>query len=813
MKLNRKTLLTITTVWLVFMIFAYAGSRAVLFHTFLSMEQQHVNRHLSHLDRTLSRLSKTLAIFTAGDTIANNDISSDVVHQQLKRTANLDFPLNLLTYWDKSGQLIVGAAIDTDTNKSVALPSELGKHLNTNSSLFTQAGRGYILLGNKIMLVAAHRDKIANGASMVVAGRYLTAQLIRTTQDSTAQNIELFTLPEIEDISGLNQIFTTLANNSNNHVINLINDQEIESFTLIKDVNGLPIGMIRLEEPRTIYQAGLQTIHYFLTAFVLLGLAFAGLLVWLMRTTIIKRLEKLDRQIADIITKRSTTERVTITGNDEITTLSSEINTLLDNVQASREELERRAQQYSQDLINTNAQLQQNMSDFKVIEKEWSSHKEQITRLAHYDSVTSLPNQVLFNEIFNKSLRHADRQEKMLAVLFIDLDQFKKVNDDFGHSNGDLVLKEIALRFSSVIRAGDNLARLSGDEYVILLNDIAHPKFAGSVADKLLQACAKPIKISGQEITLSASIGICVFPNDGMTLEDLYRNADIAIYKAKRSGGGIFQYFTKELNEEAHQHMELEAALRKAVETKAFRLFYQPKLNLLDGTLSGVEALLRWDDPVLGSVSPTRFIPLAEENGLIMKLGAWALREACRANKSWQNQGYAPITMSVNLSAKQFSHPDLSQLIAAALEDSGLQANYLEVEITETAIMENVKTAISQLNEIKNLGVKIALDDFGTGYTSISYLKQFPISTLKIDQSFIKGIPTSQNDMAITGAIIAMAHNLGLEVVAEGVETTEQISYLAEHRCDVVQGYFMSRPLSETKMALQLSQQRDIALV
>ncbi|TAK74780.1 MAG: GGDEF domain-containing protein, partial [Gammaproteobacteria bacterium] len=283
------------------------------------------------------------------------------------------------------------------------------------------------------------------------------------------------------------------------------------------------------------------------------------------------------------------------------------------------------------------------------------------------------------------------------------------------------------------------------------------------------------------------------------------KNADMAMYKAKHSGGGTYQYYTQEMNVTAREHIKLEAELRKAIQNKEFVLHYQPQLDLKTGTIGRVEALIRWEHPELGMISPAKFIPLAEETGLIMPIGEWALYEACRTSKKWQEEGYDPITVAVNISPKQFRHQDVAQIVQDVLKETGLNAKCLEIEITETAVMDDVQLAISRLNSISAMGVQISVDDFGTGYTSISYLKQFPVSVLKIDQHFIKGIPNNQNDVAITSAVIALAHNLGLEVVAEGVETAEQMQYLADHKCDLIQGYFLSRPLPASKVILQFN--------
>lgn len=432
------------------------------------------------------------------------------------------------------------------------------------------------------------------------------------------------------------------------------------------------------------------------------------------------------------------------------------------------------------------------------------AHKDHLVNLTYYDSLTALPNRVYFNETLNKTLNHASRHKKIMAVLLIDLDRFRHINDAFGHSTGDLVLMEVAKRFKTTLRAGDVIARMDGDEFIILLSDIEHAKFASFVAEKIVQCTPLPMVVDNHAITLTASIGISVYPTDGNSLEDLQRNAAKAMHQAKEAGSGVFHYFTKAMNLEAHKHIQLEVALKKAISNHEFILHYQPKLNLSDGSIEGVEALIRWDNPEVGLITPSEFIPLAEETGLILKIGEWALREACQTNQAWQTQGYEPITVAVNLSAKQFQHPNIAELVKNILAESGMDPKYLELEITETAVMEDVDAAITKLNDIQKMGVRISIDDFGTGYTSISYLKKFPINTLKIDQSFIKDIPGDANNTAITSAVIALAHTLGMKVVAEGVETAEQLQYLADNACDIVQGYYLSRPLPEQKIVLQL---------
>lgn len=818
MKLRNKVLIGIGLVWVFFLVLTYAGSNLFLTHSFLNLEADRVNRDLSRIDEALDQINYSLYTFTS-DWAHWNELydfmlgkNSTFPNNNLQISAFVNSTIDFIGFWDKQGKLIISKSMDLDNKKFITPPKELDKYLYPGSLLLKREDvnkdvRGYILTNNHIMLIAAAAisdgDKIQPPAGALVAGRNLSPQILHKIEDTTKLTLELFLPKQIENNSTLAQTFKTISNNQTGHYNNPVDKKSIEGFTVIRDLYEKPIGMFRMVSPRVIYKAGTEAIHYYLLAFVVLGVIFSLIMLWLLRVLVIKRLERLDQEVADIGAKNALSQRVHVSGSDELSSVSSQINAMMDIIEASHGQLEQRVEQRTQELKKTNIQLQQEINERKTVEKELIVHKEHLARLAHYDNLTSLPNRVFFNEILNKAISHANRHKKSLAVLFIDLDRFKNINDALGHPTGDLVLKEIAERFAKDLRTGDILARLGGDEFIILLNDITHPKFASPVAEKLLKACSQPVKVNTYEFFITASIGICIFPNDGASLEDLQKNADMAMYKAKRSGGGVFQYFTKEMNLEAHEHIRLEAALRKAITNNEFVLHYQPKLNLEDGKITGVEALIRWDNPELGVINPGEFVPLAEETGLIMQIGEWALREACRACKSWQEQEYEPIVVAVNLSPKQFRHQDLAQVVATVLEETGLEPHYLELEITETAIMDNVDVAINKLNDIKKMGVEISVDDFGTGYTSISYLKQFPVKVLKIDQSFIKGLPNNQDDIAIVSTLIALAHNLSMKVVAEGVETAEQLQFLADQNCDMIQGYFLSRPLPEKKIVLQ----------
>lgn len=536
-------------------------------------------------------------------------------------------------------------------------------------------------------------------------------------------------------------------------------------------------------------------IDYFFYICFFLGIVFFLFNLWLVNTFILKRLKKLTRLIHAKENRK----------DDELINIAMLFKNIKDSARVTDTKLEQRIQERTQELQSVNAQLQQEICEHEQAERDLLIHRERLVRLAHYDNLTSLPNRIFFNEIFNKALDHAKRHNQLLGILFINIDRFKTINNQFGRKVANLALKELSLRFKSMLRSDDIIARLGGDEFIILLIDIENPKFVSAVAEKLLQICKQIIKINGSEIVATASIGIAIFPGDGQSLEELQMHADMAMYRAKYAGGNVYQYYKHAMDIAAHEHMKLDAALRHAIEHNEFVLHYQPQLSLEKGTIKAVEALIRWQHPELGLLGPDKFIRFAEETDLIGEIGAWVLRQACLTNKAWQSEGYDPIIVTVNISAKQFHQEGLAELVAQTLKETGLNPAYLGIEITETSMMNNVDMTIESLKKIHDIGVQISIDDFGAGYTSINYLKQLPVDVLKIDQSFIKGIPHNQNDMAITGAVIELGHNLGLQIVAEGVETTEQIQYLAEQKCDLIQGYFLSRPLPENKIILQFA--------
>ncbi len=422
--------------------------------------------------------------------------------------------------------------------------------------------------------------------------------------------------------------------------------------------------------------------------------------------------------------------------------------------------------------------------------------EERFRHLAHHDPLTGLPNRALLQDQFARALGRARRAQNHLAVLFIDLDRFKTINDSLGHSVGDSLLREVADRIRLTVREVDTVARMGGDEFVVLLADLAEPADAGRVAQHVLVSLAKVTLIDGHPLHVTPSIGISLFPDDGKDFDELLKHADAAMYLAKENGRNGYQFFTSEINALAHGRLAVETGLRHALNHGEFVLHYQPQIALPGGAIVGAEALLRWRHPQRGLVAPDEFIPIAEDTGLIVPIGEWVLRTACAQYAEWRRRGLAPFRLAINLSARQLRQKDLAAITQEVLLTNGMKGEELEFEITETGLMQSAEAAAASLRALKLLGVTLSLDDFGTGYSSLSYLRRFPIDTLKIDRSFVRDISTDPSDAVLVRAIIDLAHSLGMTTVAEGVETLDQQRFLNLHGCDDAQGFFISRPLT-----------------
>ncbi|WP_229860196.1 putative bifunctional diguanylate cyclase/phosphodiesterase [Candidatus Sulfurimonas baltica] len=423
---------------------------------------------------------------------------------------------------------------------------------------------------------------------------------------------------------------------------------------------------------------------------------------------------------------------------------------------------------------------------------------------AHHDALTGLPNRVLFNDRLSQAIEKSKRNKLKLALLFIDLDHFKEINDSLGHDIGDEILKEVTHRLRGTIRDEDTVARLGGDEFTVILEDLNQGQDASSIAAKLLESLAKSMHINDNVLYVSSSIGISIYPDDGVSAKDLLKFADSAMYKAKDDGRNNFQYYNASMTELAFERVVMETSLRAALKNNEFIVYYQPQVNGATDKLIGMEALVRWQHPTMGLVAPDKFIPLAESTGLIVELDRYVMKRAMMQISQWYEQGLNPGVLAMNLAIKQFQRQDFIPMFKELMQETNCQAEWLELEVTEGKIMTHPEESIKILNEISDLGIELAVDDFGTGYSSLAYLKRLPIDKLKIDQAFIRDLPDDEEDAVITKAVIALSKSLNLKVIAEGVETKEQRDFLVENGCKKIQGYFYSKPIPADELELIL---------
>jgi len=451
------------------------------------------------------------------------------------------------------------------------------------------------------------------------------------------------------------------------------------------------------------------------------------------------------------------------------------------------------------------------ISIFKDI-TERRRQEEEMLRNAHHDTLTGLANRVLLHDRLEQAITVAHRHQRQVGVLFVDLDHFKIINDTLGLATGDAMLKEVASRLLGSLRDGDTAARIGADEFVLLLNDMEMEDDIVMVAERVLQSMTRPHAVNGQELFVSASIGASIYPRDGDDGQELLKKADIAMVRAKEHGRNGFQVFTEEMQSRITQRLSLETHLRRALDRQEFLLYYQPQVCLKTGAIVGAEALIRWQHPELGMVSPAEFIPLAEDTGLIVVIGEWVIEAACAQMRVWKDAGQADIGISVNLSARQFRLRNLAETVERHLNRFGIPPHLLDMELTESMVMQDPEAAILTLRQFTSLGLRISLDDFGTGYSSLSHLRRFPIDVLKVDQSFVREVTVDKDAAAIAASVIALGRSLGLKVIAEGVETREQLDYLKRHDCDEIQGYYFSKPLPPAEFAALLKSGRRLEL-
>lgn len=539
---------------------------------------------------------------------------------------------------------------------------------------------------------------------------------------------------------------------------------------------GRAVGMLYLQASFTSLYGMLLLHALALAVFTLLAIGASYVLTRRMQQDVTAPLLHLTEASRYIANEGDYRLRVPVESTDEIGDLALSLNDMLDQIQKRDSELAR-----------------------ELIERRRA--EDRLDRLAHFDTVTNLPNRYYFNERLTAAVTHANRFGEPVALMFIDLDDFKVVNDTLGHHLGDVLLGMVAIRLQRALRTGDTVCRVGGDEFAVILENQGDRVQLERIAAKCIESVSGTVEVDGHEVYIGVSIGVSVCPQDTDTMQDLFKNADVAMYHAKAAGKNTFRMFLPEMRDKAQKRLSLETRLRHAVERGDFVLHYQPQIDLAAGTVAGVEALIRWRHPELGLISPAEFIPVAEETGLILPIGEWVMRAACEQAQAWRTQGLKDLWVAINLSARQFRDDEIVAKLQGVLRETGLDPSLLELELTESLLMEVGAGTIEKLSAFRKLGVHLSIDDFGTGYSSMSYLKRFPIHKLKVDRSFVRDLPGDRDDAAITTAIVAMARGLGLKVTAEGVETAEQADFLAKQGCTFCQGYFFAKPLPAEAIA------------
>ncbi|ABL00595.1 bifunctional diguanylate cyclase/phosphodiesterase [Pelobacter propionicus] len=827
--------------------FLYLSSHLILLKSFSQLEQDYTSENVR---RALNSIADDIRQI---DTITSDYAGWDEAYAFIDNgnktfsRSNLDdaiFPklrLNILVYVRNSGAIVFAKAFDLRTGTESPLPPSLVKQLTANSPLVRHTSsdsvlsgalllpEGPLLLVSRPVLTSSYQGPIHGS---LIMGRFLGTDEIRRLADLNHLNLSILPLNAARQSSKSATILPPLSATRPIAVIPG-SGETITGYGLINDIHGKPALIARVDMRRKIYSQGVDAVQYFLFCFLgfclissLTGyILYAKLLASRKeRKDTEKRYRSVISQASDIILLVDIDSRRILEANlafqrllnyapDKATQLTLydimeddrsgvdwRINRILSEKVCFLGEHTVRAEDGSMVEVDLNANLVSygEQQVICMVLRDISERKRfegELMHMAHHDALTGLPNRTLFFDRLRQGLYKKERSGKMLAVIYLDLDRFKIINDTLGHHTGDMLLKEVADRLRGVVRKADTISRLGGDEFTIIIDEIATPADSLLVAEKILHVFSAPFRLEKHEMFITASMGVTLYPNDGDTAEKLLKNADTAMYHAKEEGRNTYQFFSEEMNSRVSERLSMETGLRHALARNEFLLHYQPRVNTTTGRIVGVEALIRWQQPQKGLILPDAFIPLAEETGLIIPIGEWVLRNTCTQARAWQEAGFAQMRISVNISCRQFTHDNLPDTIRGILRETGLQPSCLELEITESVIMLNPERAISLLNELKEMGISIAIDDFGTGYSSLSLLKRLPADILKIDKSFVSGIPGNKSDETLVATIINLGHNMGLGLVAEGVERQEQLHFLEERNCQEVQGYYFSKPL------------------
>lgn len=786
------------------MLILTAGMVYLILHTVMQdkiniLEDKYI---IENVERTKKEIFKEIEVL---DTIVMDwavwdnsyqfmiDKNPEYIKANLSEDTLNNLKINIMLFIDNKGNLVHGEGYDLQKKESVPIDEALLKYIKDHSLLqnndvkyrksgiVTLNGKDLILLSICPILTSAGEGPI-NG--YIVLGANFTEKKIADIGEELSSEIKLTFLKDFE----YDRKFFDLKDDKIQ--IDAVSDQKIIGRAFLDDIDGKHLLLLSIEKNRDINNIGEAGIKA--TLWLLLGLffLFAIIITVILDRGILLRFQELSNDIRKIGEGKDLSVRLKRQNiDDELTDVSNEINGMLGALERSQLFLSK-----SESALKKAIEKLQD----EVLEHEKT--QEQIKYIAYHDTLTGLPNRNLLNELLVHSITLAERNNKCMAVLFLDIDGFKMINDSKGHGMGDQILQEVAERLLKTLRKSDVIARHGGDEFIVIIEELDNCSGVELIANKIINCFQEPFHLENQDYFLTTSVGVAVYPADGQTPDMLIKNADIAMYKAKENGKNQYLFCTPVMKDVANETMELSTNLYRAIEKNELELYYQPQLSCHNNQIMGVEALIRWRHPVMGLISPAKFIPIAEKTGLILPIGEWVLRTACQQNKKWQEQGLPKIRMGVNLSLRQFHNNDLLNLVESVLKETKLAPQYLELEITETIAMKEKSYIINTLNAFRQIGVSIAIDDFGTEYSSLSYLKHLPVDRLKVAMQFIRGIGIDHKDEALAKGIIVLAKSIGMNVIAEGVETKEQLEFLKNHNCDEIQGYYFFKPLIEAEM-------------
>ena len=798
--IRTKTAIILILLFLFLVVTSYVILNTVMLSSIRILENRYIEEHMKRavntIESDLIHYSQTAHDWAVWDDTYEfiQDVNQSYIESNLNDETLINIGADAMVMINNAGDYVFAADMDPDNKIKKPVSQDFINYINSSPIMkntdSTYKVKGLIVLPEGPVMIVSSPILSSSGKGPVHGNLVIGHLLDDSEMDlfSSRLNLELeaYRLDQL-DLSK-SKLFNSLTKESS-ILVREIDEDNIGGYTILTDIYGQPAVGLSLEMDREISIIGREGIKYVLYYLIGACFIFSILIIIFLDRTILSRLSDLSKEIRKIGSKENLTFRLKPQKlQDELTVVSEEINYMLDHIENSQLEL-----------FKVNENLKEEIAEREVIQEE-------IKYLAYHDHLTGLPNRLLFNDYLNHAIFMANRTKKALAVMFLDLDGFKMINDTMGHAVGDELLIEVSNRLIDTLRKSDTVDRIGGDEFGIMIENLDDMEYLDNedkfsiVAEKILGSFKEPFTFNNQDCFITTSVGVALYPTDGEDAEVLTKNADIAMYMAKEKGKNQYIFCTQVMKTKINETMKMTNSLYRALERNELEIYYQPQLSCTSTEIVGLEALLRWNHPEFGMVSPSEFIPIAERTGLIIPIGEWVLRTACQQNKAWQEEGYTPLRVGVNISVQQFQNPNLIQQVKGILEETGLASHYLELEITESIAMKEKNYIIETLTTFRDMGIHISIDDFGTEYSSMDYLKQLPIDRIKIAMPFVHGIDVSKKDEAITKSIIILAKSMGFSVIAEGVETKKQLEFLTERKCDEIQGYYFYRPLPLTEV-------------